>query len=425
MAPKRRRARRDFGKISPKRGRFYAEYTHDSKTFTPGRSFKTRSDAEGWLAAERRLIDLGEWIPPEQRKRDKEKADQRRSLTVKAWLEQYHGSLTIRASTAQTYRRTVRNRITAPLPPGDVDPDVTRLAGIPLVELTKADVFAWWDAITRAYDTPETNQKAYVRLKAACDEAVRRELIDRNPVEIAAAKRRVERKLPYLPATEEIHAVVDAMNPAYKLLTVLCLFHGLRVGEAISLEVDDVICDTPIPYAPRYFIRVKQNAQRITPEDGSPTYMLLQKPKTQAGYRDVPCMLSMIPVLWEHMAKHVAPSVWVRLDKDLGGGTRQARLVTTTREGKILMDTSYRNALERAVKSAGVSERIKPHSGRRWLVTRLAEEGAHIKEIAKILGDNDLETILKIYMQVRAERTTELMDVVDASVTAAQPKEQG
>lgn len=419
MAPKKRRPRRSFGKISPKRGRFYASYPHDGDEFTPGHSFKTRGDAEGWLAAERRLIDLGEWTPPEQRKRDKQQADQRRSLTVRAWLEQYHDSLTIRASTAQTYRRTIRNRITAPLPPGDKDPDVTRLADIPLVELTKADVYAWWDGITRAYDTPETNKKAHVRLKSACDEAVRRELIDRNPVEIAAAKRRVERKLPYLPTTEELHAVVDEMPPAYKLLTVLCLFHGLRIGEAIAVEVDDVICDVPVPYAPRYAIRVKQNAQRITPDDG-PTYMLLQKPKTQAGYRDVPFMSSMIPVLWEHMAKYVAAPVRVRLDKDLGGGTRRARLLTTTSRGKILMDTSYRNALGRAVKSAGVSERIKPHSGRRWLVTRLAEEGAHVKEIAKILGDNDLETIMAIYMQVRPTRTTELMNIVDVSVMAAQ-----
>ena len=50
-------------------------------------------------------------------------------------------------------------------------------------------------------------------------------------------------------------------------------------------------------------------------------------------------------------------------------------------------------------------------------MTRLAEKGAHVKEIAKILGDNDLDTIMKIYMQVRAERTTELMDVVDASIS--------
>ena len=170
---------------------------------------------------------------------------------------------------------------------------------------------------------------------------------------------------------------------------------------------------------------MKQNAQRITPDDG-PTFMLLQKTKSQAGNRQVPFMPSMVPLLWEHMTKHVAPEpVELNQAADLGGGTRPARLLTTTIKGEVVFDTSYRAVLERAVKRAGVSERIKPHSGRRWLVTRLAEEGAHVKEIGRILGDDDLSVIMGIYMQVRAERTTELMGIVDASVTAAQPKEQG
>ncbi|MBC6762064.1 MULTISPECIES: tyrosine-type recombinase/integrase [Corynebacterium] len=398
-------------------GRYQARYRYAGANFKAPGTFKTRGLAQGWLNAEEKLITFGEWTPPERRAAEKELEKQRHALTVKAWLEQYHDGLTVRASTLQTYRRTVRNRITDPRPPGDKDPDVTRLADIPLVKLTKADIYSWWAGITRAYDTPETNHKAYVRLNAACDEAVRRELIDRNPVEIAAARRRVERELPYLPKTEELHAVVDAMKPSYKLLTVLCLFHGLRLGEAIALEIDDVISDTPMPYAPRYSIRVRQNAQRITPDGGS-THMLLQKPKSQAGNREVPFMPSMVPVLWEHMANHLATApVSVNLAADLGGGTRPARLLTTTDKGAMLMDTSYRSVLDRTTKRAGVSERIKPHSGRRWLVTRLAEKGAHVKEIAKILGDNDLDTIMKIYMQVRAERTTELMDVVDASIS--------
>ncbi|MCG7269538.1 tyrosine-type recombinase/integrase [Corynebacterium amycolatum] len=415
-----------FGSIRKlKSGRFQARYTYRGQDCKAPDTFKTRSLAQGWLNEEEKLISFNEWTHPEQRAAEEQLAQQRHALTVEAWLDQYHDGLTVRASTLQTYRRTVRNRITAPLPPGDADPDITRLAGIPLVELSKADIYGWWDAITRAYDTPETNQKAYVRLKAACDEAVRRELIDRNPVEIAAAKRRSTRELPYLPTTEELHAVVDEMRPSYKLLTVLCLFHGLRIGEAIALEVDDVICEVPVPYAPRYSIRVKQNAQRITPDDG-PTFMLLQRTKSQAGNREVPFMPSMVPLLWEHMAKHVAPEpVELNQAADLGGGTRPARLLTTTIKGEVVFDTSYRAVLERAVKRAGVSERIKPHSGRRWLVTRLAEEGAHVKEIGRILGDDDLSVIMGIYMQVRAERTTELMGIVDASVTAAQPKEQG
>ena len=69
----------------------------------------------------------------------------------------------------------------------------------------------------------------------------------------------------------------------------------------------------------------------------------------------------------------------------------------------MVMDTSFRSVLGRAVGRAGASERIRPHSGRRWLVTRLAEKGAHVKEISKLLGDEDLEVIMSIYMQVRTK----------------------
>lgn len=412
---RKRAPKREFGHLVQKGKRFYVDYpAPDGRTETPGHSFASRLDAEGWLAAERRLIDLGIWTPVAQRRAEQKRA----AMTVGQWLDQFHDSLNVRASTMQTYRNTTKNRITAPLPPGDEDPRVTRLKDISLGTLTKADVYEWWDGISRAYDTPETNRKAYTRLKAALDEALRRELIDRNPVEIRAAKRKIQPKTPYLPRTEELHAIVTAMRPRYKLFTALCLFHGLRIGEAIALEAEDVIiADLPVPYAPRYSIRVKQNAQRITP-DGGRTYMLLQEPKTQAAFREVPFMPSMVPILWEHLAKHIGAPVTLPVSRELGGGKRQTRLLTTTSEGRILWDTNFREVLARTVEIAGVDERIKPHSGRRWLVTHLAESGAHVKEIARIVGDNDLDTIMKIYMQVRVERTSELMDMLDVTLVS-------
>ena len=60
--------------------------------------------------------------------------------------------------------------------PGDEVEEITRLKDIPLVELTKQDIYRWWDAIEYTYNTPETNRKAYKRLKAAGREAVKESL---------------------------------------------------------------------------------------------------------------------------------------------------------------------------------------------------------------------------------------------------------
>ena len=115
MATKRR-TRRDFGKVTKKGNRFYAEYTGmDTARHTPGHSFATRTDADGWLSTERRLMDLGTWTPPAMRK-DKAAQD---STTVGQWMDKYHEHLMhrarpVRASTMQNYQRVTRTRITAP-----------------------------------------------------------------------------------------------------------------------------------------------------------------------------------------------------------------------------------------------------------------------------------------------------------------------
>ena len=72
--------------------------------------------------------------------------------------------------------------------------------------------------------------------------------------------------------------------------------------------------------------------------------------------------------------------------------------------------------LERAEIKAGVSTEIDPHCGRNWLITRLAEQGAHLKEIGRLLGQDDVSTILDVYMKVRAGRTTTLMEKVNGSL---------
>ena len=82
------------------------------------------------------------------------------------------------------------------------------------------------------------------------------------------------------------------------------------------------------------------------------------------------------------------------------------------------MDTTFRSLLKQAEKDAGVTIDIDPHCGRNWLITRLAEQGAHLKEFGALLGQEDVQTILNVYMKARPERTTSLMEQVNRSLEA-------
>lgn len=421
----KRRTRRAFGTVRAKGKRFYAEYTGpDGAQHTPGHSFATRTDADGWLAKERRFIDLETWTPPAVRN---DKAEQA-TTTVGQWLEQFHDNLRhrpnpVRESALQDYEKVTRNRITHPLPPGDVVDDVARLAGVALVKLTKNDVFRWWDALQRAYsDTPTTNQKAYKRLRAACAEATRRELIPTNPAHVPEAGKRVKPNEKYLPEDWELQAILETMPAQYRVLTSLMLFHGLRIGEALALEQGHVHVEyLPAPWMPRVVVTVAQNAQRLQDTNGR-TYMLIQPPKSEAGHREVPIIASHVPLFLEHHAKYLPGATTL---VETWQGPRRVSLLTATRTGGLMMDTSYRSVLNRAKERAGVPMEIDPHCGRNWLITRLAEQGAHLKEIGRLLGQDDVATILDVYLKVRATRTTTLMEKVNASVTPGAPGATG
>lgn len=413
----KRRTRRAFGTVRTKGKRLYAEYTGpDGKQHTPGRSFANRTDADGWLATERRLIDLETWTPPADRKA-KEQQD---STTVGEWLEQFHSNLEHRPrpprpSTMQNYRRVTKNRIIEPLEPGDTVSDITRLVDLPLVQLTKGDVYRWWDGVQRAYPDAQTiNGQAYKRLRAAFAEAVSRELIEKNPVDIPEAGKRVKTKEKYLPNDDELDAILENVPEVYRVLTSLMLFHGLRIGEALVLEQRHVTFEyLPAPWMPRVTVTIDQNVQRLEHEEGH-VFSFVLPPKTEASYRDVPIMAQHVPLFLEHFSRHL-PDAPTGLET--WEGPREAMLLTATRTGAVVFDTSYRSVLSRAKKKAGVSMEIEPHCGRNWLITRLAEQGAHLKEIGRLLGQADVTTILDVYLKVRAERTTSLMEAVNRSIS--------
>lgn len=413
--------RGSWGKIQKKEKKYYPSYIHPEDILKtrhkPVGGFTTRMDAEAWLAAEHRAIELGVWVAPEDR-RIKAEAE---SITVRPSLDEYHRIIQrppheVIESTIQQYQRVVNNRILAPCGTGAFDHRVTRLAEMSITELTKSDVHMWWDGICDAYSTPETNHKAYVRLRAAFAEAKQRGMIPDNPVEIAGVSRRVAKRDTYLPTDEELQKILDEMRDDWKLLTSLILFHGLRIGEALALEQHHIRMDpeTPVPLRPRYVVQVEQNAQRLTGPYGC--YMNFQAPKTEAGFRQVPILEIHSHLVEEHFRKHLPRSTTTVQTSE---GDREVRLLTTTDTGRPIMDTSYRSVLGRVKEATGVSKKIGPHSGRRWCITRLAEVGATPKEIGKFLGQRDLDTILDVYMKAREARVTTLMRAVSDTLAPA------
>lgn len=386
----RKKRRREFGSIRTlPSGRHQAHFTHDDGTRIKAPStFETLGDAEGWLRTQQRELALGIWVHPELKKAE----DERSKLTVGQWVDQFHdlkaADPSVESTTIHNYRNTVRIRLTGKHLLGAV----AILRDVPLVDLTKSDVYQWWDALAREFNTPPTNHMAYQRLKAACAAAVDRGLIDVNPVDIkAAVKPKAKNK--QLATRAELQAIVDNIYPRYRLLAVLCLFHGLRIGEALAVRTSDVVTTGTVPYAPEVTVRVRENLQEVKNDNGSWS-IITKSPKTVAGFRDVPLFSEFIPLLWGHL-KNYPPG--------------ENGLLSTSGTGQPTSPTGFRARLKTAKRTAGVRMDITPHYGRNWLITELAEQGATPKEIGRIMGQDDVSTIVNTYMKVRESRPAELM----------------
>ncbi|WP_291313718.1 tyrosine-type recombinase/integrase [Corynebacterium sp. UBA2622] len=377
-----------FGNLRQlKSRRWQARYTHKGVTYKAPETYALKSDAQFWLDSEHRLIEFGEWTPPEHREKAEADAQAQNDLTVRVHMNRWltEKARECKPSTMAKYRDRVERRITGEGVPGD-------LADMPVHLVTAKDARQWWEAITTRWpNSSEMNRKAYQALRSAFADLVDDEVLPANPIGVKAAKRRVKPTYDKdLLTTEELTALYKAASERYRVITALVYFHGLRIGEALALKGRNVLIERDSDGAvTAVAVRVEDNLQRI---DGKMVSM--GTTKTAAGVRTVP----VFEAFW--------PDVLAHLDRYKPGPDD---LLTTTKGGSPVMDTSYRSTVNAMAERAGITKRANPHAGRRYITTTLLEQGVEPSTVGAIIGDSDLTTVLEIYAQVRPDRVSAVM----------------
>ena len=254
------------------------------------RSFGTKMDSEAWLAAERSLIDRGEWSPPAARRMAAERRERDAVRnTVGAYVEHYLVERDLRPTTVRSYQTLLDSRI------------LPYFGEMPLRDVTLSEVKRW-----RASLDPETvssNAAAYRLLRSVLQAAEEEELIDRAPPKIrGAGTARVKQVA--VPATlDEIAVIVDAMPEHLKLFIVLAAFVGLREGELLELRRSDIDGITGrIGVARKVDKEADRSIRGACPECGRP----ISSPKTRSGVRTIHVPPPFLPMLQQHLLEHTA-----------------------------------------------------------------------------------------------------------------------
>ena len=198
--------------------------------------------------------------------------------------------------------------------------------------------------------------------------ALYEQYISINPCEIVRQPRGLEIKERELPDEAEIQKAIDGLGCHFGLFAYMLLFTGLRRGELLALEWNDIDLANAIIHVNKsvYF------------NNNNP---FIKKPKTKSGVRSVPIVSPLKLVLdsWEKEGTYL-------FGKD-----------------KLITEQTFRRAWQRYCKESGVT--ITPHQLRHAFATFLFEAGISPKSAQKMLGHADYKTTVEIYTHISDRKT--------------------
>jgi integrase len=343
------------------------------------RSFygKTRREAQDKLRVALRDLDAGLDLTTDRQ-------------TVTQFLEKWLAASvkpSVKTKTYEGYESIVRIRV-AP-----------RIGKRQLAKLTPLDLQALYTELADAGLSPRSVHHTHRVLHRAFVQAVRWNLIARNPCDGAQGPRatRSEMKV-WAPEEADAFLIATRQHPAHALYT-LALTTGMRQGELLGLKWGDVDLTAGT-------LAVRRSLQRQRGKG-----LVFEEPKTARSRRNVHLSQRAIGALQAHhdrqtFHRRAAGSEWSAHD-----------LVFCHPTGEPL-DPSYQTAIfKKAVEAAGLPT-IRFHDMRHTAATILLSRGVHVKLVSELLGHATVVLTLDTYSHLIPAMHGDAAAAMDAVFTA-------
>lgn len=191
------------------------------------------------------------------------------------------------------------------------------------------------------------------------------------------------------PGADELSAILTELyrRPnTYRLalLAEFMVFNGCRIGEAISLKLENID-----------FKNKTVDIHGTLDKTAGYSKGVKTTPKTSASWRTVALSSREIEILNEIIELNA-------LDKDTVANYQDLGFVFTTKRGIPIQNNSFNLALKRANErlEKPIEKNLTSHIFRHTLVSRLAEFNVPLKAIMQRVGHSDSKTTMKIYTHV-------------------------
>lgn len=312
-------------------GRYWTRYYRDGKQYSIYgqtineclQNLKQALSGKKQLKAPSKQTTLGEWL--------------------QKWLELYKIGQ-VRDTTVQKIKELLRA----------VNND---LRNKPIGTITSLDLQAFLNGI----EYQRKREQVYVSLKDAFTKAYKNKIIKDNPFDVVTVpKAKRKRKIRALTLDEERRFVTACKSNKFGSMFLLCLYQGLRLGEALALTGKDVDV---------------QNMTLTVNKSLNGDYKI-SAPKTETSNRTMPLFKRSVEIL---------PKV----------KSDQLLFDITTRK-------YYQKQMHVICEELGL-ENVSVHTLRHTFATRCSEAGVPPKVVQHWLGHSTLEMTMNIYTHVNAE----------------------
>ncbi|MFF7367408.1 tyrosine-type recombinase/integrase [Streptomyces tricolor] len=361
--------RRQFGRVRKlPSGRYQARYVGPDGVLRPAPdTFRTKREADDWLADVQTEMRQGDWRDPDAAKVPFEQY-------AKAWVAERP----LAKSTQELYEILVRVHLV---------PTFGRLS---IADVTPAAVRAWRHARLKEGIGPTTVAKAYSLLRTIMGTAVDDGLIRRNPCQIRNGG---TVHTPERPTASilDVFAIADASQPRYRALVLLGAFCALRWGELVALCRRDVDLEAGM-------IRVRGSISELN--SGERIY---KAPKSEAGKRSVAIPRSIMPIVVAHMQQFAEPGADGRVFVGAKGATPRRN--------------HFNGLWHKACAEVGITG-LRFHDLRHTGNTLASQTDASTRELMTRLGQSSTRAAL-MYQHTSQRREREIADGVDAMIVKA------
>lgn len=341
-------------------GRFQASYIGpDRIRHTAPTTYTRKQRAEGWLADERKLIELDDWTPPAARSASRAAG----RITVTDYATTWIKQRPLKPRTRSGYTDMLRLHITP-----------TALGKTPIGALTPAAVRSWYSKLDPTYT--RRNSHLYGLLHAVVATAVTDGLLASNPCTLTRVMNPPRKREPVILTIPEIAALADKVPGKFKAAVLVSAWCGVRWGELVELRRKDVSEDCEV-----------LSVRRAVTHRGT---CRIDTPKSGKGRAVV-----------------IPPHIRADLTAHLGtiANEPEALLFPPARTGCHLNDKVFRDGIAPALESIG-REQLRIHDLRHFAGTQIARVGNLVESMQR-LGHSTVKASL-IYQSVVSDRDAEI-----------------